>query len=330
MSLLPPFFTMEIPFPSPQGGEKDISRSWLFAMTLLIAQAVSQAAFASSSQEGAESKLVTLSGSNQITFQIPGKKGTGRYCVKYNQARQLEQKWRVVFVMPAGGLKLKPVRQYASSVPFELTIEPAQGGRPVTVHDGSVLHKGNKLTSHCSDPGDAFYLKVAPAIATELIPGGAYSQQLQLKLYVDDIEEDTFEIQLSLEVAERVKLEIPGILKLPDFDGHNPAHGEVKACVFRNGGGHYAIRMRGEGEHGSFILSDGREQLDFQALWRSGTHPAERLDAGETSQTYLGSSYPDCHGSSNATVLVHIPAEDARQVTSGHYQGLLRITVETR
>ncbi len=309
MSLLPPLF---------------------YAMTLLVGLAVSQAAVASSSQEGAENKLVTLTGSDQIIFQIPGKTGTGRYCVKYNQAGQLEQKWRVVFVMPAGGLELKHVRQYTSAVPFELTVEPVQGGRPVAVYDGSVLHKGNRLTSHCSDPDEAFYLKVVPAIATELIPGGTYSQLLQLKLYVDDIEEDIFEIQLSLEVAERVKLEIPGILKLPDFDGHNPAHGEVKACVFRNGGGRYAIRMRGEGEQGSFILSDGRGHLNFQALWRSGTLPAERLDAGETSQTYLGSSYPDCHGSSNAAVLVHIPTKDARQVTSGHYQGLLRITVETR
>ena len=276
------------------------------------------------------SNSIHLHGDERIRFASTEKKGEGRFCVRHDSAGILEKDWKVVFSIPAGGLYLKPLHAQGESVPFQLDMRSERGGRSIPVRNGDTLAKGSSLSSHCSEPGGIFYLEASPTQSLDLIPGGIYSQTVRLRLQVDDKDLQSFETQFQLNVPEQVHIKGGGNLVLPDFEGQSPTTAKVNLCVFRNGSGRYAVRMRGDGAQGAYRLKSATSDLNFQATWQAGTQPGEMLTAGELSQAYQGDSYRDCRGLSNASIKVKVQPEHELGAHTGHYQGLLRITVETR
>ena len=278
----------------------------------------------------ADSPSVHIHGDERIVFSSLDQAGEGRFCVRHDSAGKIEKNWKVFFSPPAGGLNLKPANDQAESVPFRINVRPELAGRAVPVRHGDVLAQGSVLTSHCSETSDIFHLEVVADQAYDLIPGGLYSQTIRLRLELDGEEVQSFDSQLLMHVPEQVRINVAGPLALPDFDGGGPSVAKVDVCVFRNGFGHYAIRMRGDGHQGAYSLRSADRELTFQALWQSGDHLVENLSPGETSQQYRGDTYLNCRGRPNASLSVKVEPVHELGASAGHYQGLLRITVETR
>ena len=277
----------------------------------------------------AETGRIRLVGDERVVLTSVGDSRSSEYCIWYEQAETLQTDWKVELITPDGGLQLKALRRNSFTVPFDLNVQPRAGAPFTRVHPETVLAKGSKLVSHCSPENASFRLNVQPSIAPELVPGGVYHQRLQLRLTAEGFSPVTSDIHLYLRVREQVRATVLGSIHLPDFDGRSEPVGETRLCLFRNGGGEYAVRFQGDGERGQYLLR-GNGSLRYTAAWQSGSQPEEWLGVGERSRAYRGSSFPDCRGGHNASVRVAVPVSEAQKAISGRYQGRLRIIVQAR
>ncbi|MCL6269215.1 hypothetical protein M3P05_04555 [Sansalvadorimonas sp. 2012CJ34-2] len=286
--------------------------------------------FLSISSAYAGQPVIQLTGDERIALTNFGNPQSGRFCIRNDSAEKLSRNWRVVFSLPGGGLQLKASGSQADPVPFQLSVRPEKSGRTIPVRSGDILARGSSISSHCSNEADIFYLEAMPQKVSGSVAGGLYTQVIKLRLQIDEQDIHAFDTLLSLEVPEQVDVKVAGPLLLPDFTGNSPSEGKIDACIFRNGFGRYAVRMRGDGSQGAYVLKSGSIELSYQVLWKSGARPAEMLASGELSQAYQGDSYFDCRGQPNASIQVKVQPEHELGANSGNYQGLLRITVESR
>ncbi len=257
--------------------------------------------------------------------------GTANYCVWLKQQTTENRSWRVKLLMPDGGMLLRPAGHRASPVPFEILVQRHVGAPFSRVRTEEVMLSGDRLVSHCGTDGSSFQLMVQPTMATELIAGGSYQQRLRMALLVDGMESQIIEVPLVLQVRELISATLnESSLSLPTFDGRTTPVGSVGLCLFRNGGGDYAVRLQGDGERGQFQLMKGQVAIAYQPHWQINGQPWESPQPGQQSRTYQGSTFRDCRGADNATVHVVIPLEEARKAASGRYRGRLRIIVQAR
>ncbi|WP_281647244.1 hypothetical protein [Parendozoicomonas sp. Alg238-R29] len=272
---------------------------------------------------------LVFSGDRSVELISIEEGGGGQYCIWQESAGSRAVDWHLKLLVPPGGMQLGSSNHPSISIPFDVRVQSAPGSPFRRIRSNETLIQGSRLSSYCEPGSSSFQLHIQPLGEPNLIPGGNYHQRLPVRLIASGGVIQDLELDLRLTVPERVGARVLDSIQLPRFDGTSASSGEARVCLFRNGGGNYSVRLRGDGANGEFVLQ-GRKELNFAANWRGAGMPAEIMEPGKISRIYPGSSHPDCLGGFNGQVEVSLPAHEAQRATSGRYQGRLRIIIQAR
>ena len=279
-----------------------------------------------------------LTGDQRITLPISleslytgsEQTGIGNYCVRLEQAESRQQNWQVHLLSPEGGYVLRPLDHNGPPLPIEISVQDKLNAPAKPVRHEQIIYQGTTLTGHCGHRDNRFRITIKPTQSLVLLKGGRYQQRLRLQLTSKDIFPVNLDILLVLNMPELASAKVEKrTISLPPFDGRTPPVATTSLCLFRNGGGQYTVRLRGDGPNDQFLLK-GVDLLEYQVFWQADNRTRESLSPGRFSNVYSGSAFRDCRGRYNAALQVELPVNEAEKAHSGNYQGSLRITVQAQ
>jgi hypothetical protein len=109
--------------------------------------------------------------------------------------------------------------------------------------------------------------------------------------------------------------------------------GSTTACIYSNQsatpGGYVVTATSGTGGAGSFLTTDGSNNLAYTATWNDGSG-AVSLTSGTTltGQTGADQTQVDCSGGSNATFAINFAAANMQGVPQGTYTDTVTLLIE--
>lgn len=113
------------------------------------------------------------------------------------------------------------------------------------------------------------------------------------------------------------------------FDGVNDFTGSTPVCVYRHGTGTYSLYARGSGAGGSFLLTDGFNQVPFAVSYNDGSNKKD-LSAGIVLNSLKGAdpASPSCANTgNNGELSVRISSQTLSSVPASNYAGVLTVVV---
>ena len=139
-------------------------------------------------------------------------------------------------------------------------------------------------------------------------------------------------LDMTLIIPDTIRISQLNDIDLGVFSGQNLT-GQDSLCVYRASGLGYGVTVTGSGAGGSYILSNGIDQLPFTATWNDGAGavlltPGVLL--GGRANSFSGNNNCSNGASNNATIAVNVLAADVslNVASSGSFSGVLTIFVE--
>lgn len=137
----------------------------------------------------------------------------------------------------------------------------------------------------------------------------------------------TGSVEISLNVADEVRINNLADIDLGDFDGSD-ATGSTPACIFRNSGNAgFELTANGDGTAGAYQLADAANSLPYSVSINTGGADTD-LDANAPATFTSASNSVDCAvGGNNATISVTVDSADAAALPASAYTGTLTLVV---